>query len=403
MTTPTSRSVASSTAPDADRYDVVVVGARAAGAATAMLLARAGLRVLVVDRSRYGSDLLSTHALLRAGVVQLSRWGLLGRVAASGAPPVRSTVFRYGDTRVDVPIRPGAGFDALYAPRRTALDPILVDAAREAGAEVRFGLSVTGVCRDRTGRVSGITGHDSTGASFSARARVTVGADGMSSRIARLVGAPVERSAKNAVAFVYGYWDQQGDAYELFYRPGVAAGIFPTNDGQACVFAGTTPQRFRSQSAAGVNGLYRRLLDEVAPGVFDSRTGPQPSERLRAFTGRPGYLRRPGGPGWALVGDAGYFKDPITSHGISDALRDAELLARALVAAASGSASEPAALTAYQATRDRLSMRLFATTDAIASFTWDVDGIRALLKQVSAAMSEEVTLLDELGSATAAA
>lgn len=316
---------------------------------------------------------------------------------------MRSTVFHYGDERVDVPIRPGAGFDALYAPRRTALDPILVDAAREAGAEVRFGLSVTGVCRDRTGRVSGITGHDSTGASFSARARVTVGADGMSSRIARLVGAPVVRSAQNAVAFVYGYWDKQVDAYELFYRPGVAAGIFPTNDGQSCVFAGATPQRFRSQSAAGVNGLYRRLLDDLAPGVFDPRTGPQPSERLRAITGRPGYLRRAGGPGWALVGDAGYSKDPVTSHGITDALRDAELLARALVAAAAGEASEPAALTAYQATRDRLSTKLFETTDAIASFSWDLDEIPHLMRQLSAAMSEEVTLLDELDSATAAA
>ena len=143
------------TTPLAQPYDVVVVGARPAGAATAMLLARAGLRVLVVDRARYGSDALSTHALLRGGVLQLARWGLLDRVAASGRPPARRTVFHYGDEKVDVPIKPGDGFDALYAPRRTVLDPILVDAARDAGAEVRFGVSVTGLCRDETGRVSG--------------------------------------------------------------------------------------------------------------------------------------------------------------------------------------------------------------------------------------------------------
>lgn len=144
------------TARTASPYDVVVVGARPAGAATAMVLARAGLRVLVVDRSRYGADTLSTHALLRGGVLQLARWGLLNEVIAAGTPPVQRSVFHYGEERIEVPIRPAAGVDALYAPRRTVLDPILVDAARDAGAEVRFGLTVTGLCRDGTGRVTGV-------------------------------------------------------------------------------------------------------------------------------------------------------------------------------------------------------------------------------------------------------
>lgn len=196
--------------PSAERYDVVVVGARAAGAATALLLARAGTRVLVVDRSRHGADTLSTHALLRAGVVQLARWGLLEQVAASGAPAVRTNAFHYGDERIDVPIKPGHGVDALYAPRRTVLDPILVDAACAAGAEVRFGVSVTGLSRNETGRVTGVLGRDHTGAGFTAQARMTVGADGMSSRVARLAGAPVERSARNAAAAIYGYWGRSG-------------------------------------------------------------------------------------------------------------------------------------------------------------------------------------------------
>jgi flavin-dependent dehydrogenase len=375
-------------------YDVVIVGARAAGAATALLLARAGRRVLVVDRSRYGADTLSTHALLRGGVMQLARWGLLDRIVAAGTPPVRASVFHYGDDRIVVPIKPGGGIDALYAPRRTVLDPILVDAAREAGAEFRFGITVKGLAHDRHGRVTGVVGRDQTGAPFAANARLTVGADGMGSTVARLAGAPVERAGAHAVAFIYGYWDGLDvHDYELFYRPGVAAGLFPTNDGQVCAFAGTTPRRLRTEQRGSVPRGYLRLLDEAAPGVFDGAPAP---DRLRVFAGRPGFVRTASGPGWALVGDAGYFKDPATSHGLTDALRDAELLARAVVSAAAGDEPEADALAGYQATRDRLSERLFTVTDEIASFRWDLDKVAALLVQLSESMGDEVGLLADL-------
>jgi flavin-dependent dehydrogenase len=380
------------------RYDVVVVGARPAGAATAMILARAGLRVLVVDRSRYGADTVSTHGLMRGAVLQLARWGLLDQVVTAGTPPVRACVFHYGEDRIDVPIKPGSGVDALYAPRRTVLDPILVGAARDAGAEVRFGLAVTGLLLDGHGRVIGVGGRDDSGAAFEIRARITVGADGIGSAVARFTGAPVDVAATNAAAFIYGYWDDIGvHDYELFYRPGVTAGLFPTNDGQVCVFAGTTPRRFRHESRAGMTTAYLRLLSEAAPEVFNAGTGVGSPTRLRVFAGRrPGYLRRAAGPGWALVGDAGYFKDPATAHGITDALRDAELLARAIVPAAGGEADEMSALAAYQTTRDHLSERLFATTDAIASFAWDLDQIPILLRQLSEAMTTEVKWLSEL-------
>src|SRR5438445_616320 len=129
-------------------YDVVVVGARCAGAATAMLLARNGLDVALVDRApAAGTDTLSTHALMRAGVIQLQRWGLLDQVVAAGTPAIRRTVFHYGDAATTVALKPFGGVDALYAPRRTVLDPLLVDAARDAGADVVFGMSVTGVGR----------------------------------------------------------------------------------------------------------------------------------------------------------------------------------------------------------------------------------------------------------------
>ncbi len=223
--------------------------ARPAGAATAMLVARAGLRVLVVDRSQYGADALSTHALLRGGVLQLARWGLLDQIADAGTPPVRCSVFHYGSKRIEVPIKPQAGVDALYAPRRTVLDPILVDAARDAGAEIRFGVSITGLRRASSGRVTGVVGHDADGEPFAASARITVGADGMSSKVARMAGAPVDRAGRSAAACIYGYWDHLPvHEYQLFYRPGVAAGFFPTNDAQVCVFVACPRQRFRSEA-----------------------------------------------------------------------------------------------------------------------------------------------------------
>src|SRR5712691_8583634 len=123
-------------------WDVVVVGGRAAGASTAMLLARAGMRVLCVERTRLGSDTLSTHALMRAGTLLLAKWGLLDSVIDAGTPAVQRTLFHYGAESVPVSIRPAAGVDALYAPRRTLIDRLLVGAAVAAGATFRFGCSV---------------------------------------------------------------------------------------------------------------------------------------------------------------------------------------------------------------------------------------------------------------------
>src|SRR5919106_1060256 len=166
-------------------YDVIVVGARPAGAATAMLMARRGLRVLAVDRARRGSDTLSTHALMRTGVLQLHRWGLLDRIVDAGTPSVRRTVVHYGDEAVPVDLKPGAGIDALYAPRRTVLDPILVEAAQETGVDFRFRAGVTDLVRDATGRVTGAVGRAGSGRRFEAHSRLVVGADGLNSLVAR--------------------------------------------------------------------------------------------------------------------------------------------------------------------------------------------------------------------------
>src|SRR5689334_5744121 len=187
-------------------YDVIVVGARAAGASTALLLARAGLSVLLVDRSRYGADTLSTHALMRGGVLQLARWGLLDRIVASGATPIRQVHFHYAHGGVTVAVKPADGVTALYAPRRTVLDPLLVDAAAAAGAEVRFGVTVTALQRDGRGRVCGVHARAGRGPDVAVGARLVVGADGARSTVAAAVDAAVRHRGDAAGAFTYGYW-----------------------------------------------------------------------------------------------------------------------------------------------------------------------------------------------------
>jgi flavin-dependent dehydrogenase len=379
--------------PDRPHYDAVVVGARAAGAATAMLLARGGRRVLVVDRSRYGADTLSTHALMRGGVLQLHRWGLLDRIIDAGTPAIRQTTFRYANGDVTVAIKPSHGVDALYAPRRTLLDPVLVDAAVAAGAEVRYGITVTDVCRDRHGRVIGLEGRDETGRRVAVDAAIVIGADGLRSTVAERVGAPIEHAGTAAGAVAYGYWaDIDADGYEWAYRPGFAAGLIPTNDGLTCVFAGGTPARI----GRGGHQTLGDVVRHASPAIAERIAGGTAPAGVRSFAGRTGYLRRAWGPGWALVGDAGAWKDPISAHGLTDALRDAELLARAVVDVGNGDKTEREALAAYQSTRDHLTLPLLTTADAIASYRWNEHQIGPLLLQLSAAMADEVDIIDAL-------
>jgi flavin-dependent dehydrogenase len=369
------------------KYDVVVVGARCAGAATALLLARAGHRVLVVDRGRYGTDTLSTHALMRGAVVQLHRWNILPAVIASGTTPVRQATFFYGDESVPVPISPRDGIDALYAPRRHVLDRLLVDAARAAGADVVYGVRTKGLQRSGTGRVTGVVLEDESGEVHRVAARVVIGADGMRSTVARLVDAQTYRRGQHASATIYGHWSGLDvDGYGWYFVPGISAGAIPTNAGQVCVSVSVPGQAFSRAFAHQPDTAFLDLLSKAAPALAEQvmRAG---QSHLSGFPGRPGFFRRAHGPGWALVGDAGYFKDPLTAHGITDALRDAELLATAI------DAGSDDALADYQEQRDAASVDVFEATDAIASFNWNLTEVRVLHETLSKSMSREVKLL----------
>ena len=376
-------------------YDYVVVGGRVAGASTAMLLARGGARVLLLERTAYGSDTVSTHALMRAGVLQLHRWGLLDRVIDAGTPPVRRTVFHYADDdSVQISIRRSPGVSALYAPRRQVLDTVLVDAARAAGVEVWHGTTVIGLMT-HGGRVCGVVARDGAGRELHARARVTIGADGVRSTVASAVTAPYEAVGAHGGAVMYGYYeDFPAEGYEWAYGPGAAAGLIPTNDALTCVFVATTPTRLRDvRHREGSEAAFERLFGVAAPAHAGRLRAARRVGRLHGWSGVPAHVRRSWGPGWALVGDAGYFVDPITTHGMTDAMRDAELLADALAGTAEGTMSEPSALAAYQQQRDELSSQLFGVSNRIAAYDWDLAGLRRLLREVSSAMSDEVALL----------
>ncbi|MCV2491283.1 NAD(P)/FAD-dependent oxidoreductase [Geodermatophilus sp. YIM 151500] len=375
------------------RWDAVVVGGRVAGASTALLLARAGLRVLCLDRSRRGSDTVSTHALMRAGVLQLRRWGLLDEIVAAGTPAVHRVVFHYGDDEVPVSVRPSSGVEALYAPRRTLLDRVLVDAAARAGATVRHGTRVTGLLRDAVGRVTGVRTTDRDGTARTERTALVIGADGRSSLVAAEAGAALRFAGRSATGVVYGYWaGLPADGYGWYYDRGVSAGTIPTNDGLTCVFAGGRPDRVAGLVRdVGPQGALRALAGRTSLG--EGLAGAEPRGAVRHVRGTPGHLRAAAGPGWALVGDAGYWKDPLSTHGMTAALRDAELLARAVVEAPRPGPAQAASLRRYARARDDLSLPMLAVVERVAAHDWDLDGIRVLLRQMASAMTDEVDLL----------
>ena len=377
------------------RYDVVVVGARAAGAATAMLLARQGHDVLLVDRTFFPADTISTHQLARPGVVQLHRWGLLPDVLASGAPAIREVSFTAGGETVRRTVKDSAGVDLLVAPRRQVLDTIVVEAAVAAGVVLCSGVSITGVRHDSTGRVVGVHGQDRSGALVAFDGRFVVGADGLTSQVARSVGAPMleQRLDGGAVQYAY-YAGVPWQGIELIGADRSLVGVFPTHDEEGCVWvaaptedtraarrrSGYRAEAFTAQLEYGAPELAGRLLD---------------GQRVSPVTGMlrmPNHIRQAYGPGWALVGDAGYHRDAISGHGMSDAYRDAELVADALDRVLCGEVDERAALARYQHLRGLALREVFELTCELSAYP-SVPEFVELQKQLGRAMDAEANLI----------
>jgi 2-polyprenyl-6-methoxyphenol hydroxylase-like FAD-dependent oxidoreductase len=328
-----------------------------------MLLARRGYRVLVVDRAAFPSDTVSTHLIHAPGVAALRRWGLLDDVAATGCPPIDTYSFDFGPFAVVGKPLPSDGVRSAYAPRRTVLDKILVDAAANAGAEVRERFTVDEVVVE-DGTVVGIRGHGADGRTVLERGRVVIGADGRNSRVARTVRAEQYHDQPMLQWSSYSYWSGLPvDGFEVVVRPGRGFAALPTNDGLTLLVAGW-PCAESSAYRADAETNYLKTL-ELSPDMADRVRGATREERF-AGGGVPNFFRKPFGPGWALVGDAGYTKDPITAQGITDAFRDAELCASALDATFAGRRTFAEAMLDYQHKRDTEVLPIYEFTTQLA-------------------------------------
>ena len=256
--------------PKRTHYDAIIVGARCAGASTALLLARAGLKVLAIDRRPYGSDTLSTHALMRPAVLQLSRWGLLEPVLRAGTPLIEATTFHYGDEEITIPLKAGPDLPGLIAPRRTVLDRILVDAARKAGAEFLHDMAVADLFADARGRVRGVEIRGAGRDVLQLSADIVIGADGIGSLVAKRSNARVLRQGAVSAAHVYGYAPvEPGAGYHWYFRDGIAGSLIPTNDGLACIVA-SVPTRLFDEHFRRDHGRARmEVLEALSPALAE--------------------------------------------------------------------------------------------------------------------------------------
>jgi flavin-dependent dehydrogenase len=346
-------------------YDAIVVGARCAGSPTAMLLAQKGYRVLLVDRATFPSDTMSTHIIHPPGVAALKRWSLLERLQSTGCPPMHTYAFDFGPFTIAGALRPADGIAYGLCPRRIVLDHVLVEAAVAAGAELQEGVRVDEILIEH-GRVTGIRGHRRGGASVIQRARVVIGADGLNSLVAKAVQARAYHERPTISVGYYAYWSGLPvDRFEGYIRPRRAFAIAPTNEGLTMGVVNWPHSEFAA-NRGDVEGHCRQAF-ALAPELYERMRGAKRESPFMGTGHLPNFFRQPYGPGWALVGDAGYHKDPMTAQGISDAFRDAQALAHALDDAFAGRVRIDDAMARYQRVRDEAAMPMFELTCQFAN------------------------------------
>ena len=351
-----------------ERYDAIIVGGRLAGAATAAQVARQGARVLLLERARFPAPTVSCPIIHNNSLACLARLDLLDAVAAIGAPRIHYLAQDFTDFAVLAPIPAVEGRDYAYSIRREVLDTAVLRAVQARyPVEVREGFAVTDLLRDGE-RVVGVRGRADGGAEERLDADAVIGADGKGSLVARLVGAARYDELPGHACVYYAYYrDFEWDGSARIFRAGddLAALLFPAEDGLLTIAVGA-PARFFPEFQSDPEGAFERrwrMIGDLGPrGAAAERATP-----IRGQGPTASFRRVPFGPGWALVGDAGYYKDPITGQGIHDALRSAELLGEARAAVQAG-ADWTAAMAEYQRRRDAESAAMYAFTDMLARF-----------------------------------
>ena len=329
----------------AERFDVIIVGARCAGSPLAILLARAGLRVCVVDRARFPSDTASTHGVQPSGVKILDQLGVLEPLLKV-TPAIERATIAFDDARVVTDFTALVGAPMVSA-RRVTLDAILLEAAAAAGAEVRTQTAITGLVEDR-GRVAGVKTK-----SGELRAPLVVGADGIRSAVARFVGAAEYHQAPAGRIFTWAYFeDAEADDGHMWLGAIGDHGFlaFPTDAG--LFMAAVVPSKERRDEVLGDREAVHAAELAHWPELEATVAGARRVGPIRLMS-RDGFFRESAGPGWVLVGDAGHFKDPTPGQGISDALRQAVELAPAVERALGGAGDADRELHGWWCWRDR--------------------------------------------------
>jgi 2-polyprenyl-6-methoxyphenol hydroxylase-like FAD-dependent oxidoreductase len=349
-------------------YDAIIVGARCAGSTIAMLLARRGYRVLLIDRQTFPSDMtMSTHFIHQRGIACLSRWGLRDQILTTKSRPVSRFNIDMGPFTLSGSAPPVDGETSAFAPRRLLLDEILVRAAVSSGAELREGCRVETLLTEN-GSVAGVRAVTPSGSAFSEKARIVVGADGPSSRVA----AEVQASEYNSKPALQGtgwiYWsDVPLDAIELHLRESEAIYAFPSSDGSTLIGANWSIERFRA-ARRDIETSYFDLLGRAAPQLAERVMNAERADENMYLGCTRNFFRKAYGPGWVLLGDAHYKKDPCTAQGITDAFCDAEVLADVIDHALRGEGDLLRALEDYERGRVAWAMPFYELTCQMATF-----------------------------------
>ncbi|OLB80863.1 MAG: FAD-dependent oxidoreductase [Actinobacteria bacterium 13_2_20CM_2_71_6] len=357
-------------------YDVIVVGARCAGSPTAMLFARKGYRVLLLERATFPRDTLSTHYIHQPAVARMARWGVLDAVIASGCPPIDKARYEVADLRLEGCSEPVEGHRAAYGPRRHVLDQILAEAAVASGVELRTSVTVRDVVFDGD-RAVGVRLRGDTGQEYEERARLVVGADGMRSTIAEKVGAPLTVEDPLMTCTWYSYWTGVPAVFELYEAPDRWVGSVPTNDG-ATLITTYFPQAEFDRVRKNTEAEYLANVAQTAPDLYERMIAGERVERLRGTGDQRNFFRQAYGPGWALVGDAGHHKDSITARGISDAFLQAELLVESIGDRLHDEAALTKALRRYARQRDSQLSDIYQTTLIVAQLTVGAERLELL-------------------------
>lgn len=330
-----------------------------------MLLARAGYRVLLLERARYPRDTLSTLYIHQPGVAHLGRWGVLDTVVATGCPPLDRARHQVKDVVLHGCSWPADGIRAALAPRRYLLDRILAEEAVASGAEFREGCTVEELLYEGE-RVAGVR-YRSGGRRFEERARLVVGADGMRSKVAELAGARTELTDPMLTCVYYSFWSgiDTGGGFEVYENTRKWAGFVPTNDGLTLV--GTYfPMSEFDRVRADVRTAYLDNIAAITPGLGERMANATQEDRVYGTGEQRNFFRQATGPGWALVGDAGHHKDSLTGKGITDAFRQATALAESIGDGLCDTPRLDTALRRYAKERDALMMDGYRDTLAAA-------------------------------------